>query len=461
MKKILLSLFLIILTSMFSRDSLVYAVKTGPQYLLYEGQLRTPTGEAFTGEFEYRFSFWKNADFRETELTENFSIDTTAENFLGWQERQITTLSDNGFFSLKVGSISVFPETLFINPNIYLQVEIKYRTDKDEQFELIDSDTGNAGYDRMILSSIPFAQNADKLDFRDTGYEAGNIPYLDDEGKLPRALIDAGFGAGDIPYLDEEGKLPSEIIPGDILFLDGEGKLPTTVIPGFETDGKEFIIDSEGTATETDILTLRFGKVLSKMLSWNGLLQRFIFNDNLQVEGNLIVDGEILINGVVIGQYENTEVLTPSYKGAVFDADGTDNLGSMYEEQDTEVGNVLRWTSKNEALQDYDIAIRYRVPEDFISFAENEQVSLLYKTTGAVENASINFELKREGDEVTDEFFGSGMSLTANEWTEIKFTLTDKEKWTAGDTLLMKIKMFATKNFDSMVSDIRIKTNLR
>lgn len=472
MKKVFLSLLLIILTSTFSRHMSVYAVKTGPQYFLYEGQLLTPMGEAFTGEFEFRFSLWKNADFKETDLTDNFLINTEAEDFLGWEERQIKQITQNGAFSIKVGSIYSFPEEAFKNPNVFLQVEIKYRTDKDDKFELIDSDTVNVGYDRMILSSIPFSQNADKLDFRDAGYDAGNIPYLDDEGKLPRALIDAGFGAGDIPYLNEEGKLPNGIIevgvePGDIPVLDEEGLIPIDLLPNLMVEeediivgtiGEKFTIDSLGSAEETDSLSLRFGKFLAKNLSWNGLLQRFIFNDDLEVEGDLVVDGKVQIEGITFGKQERTKILSPHYPGAIFDGDGTNNSGSMYEEEKLEIGNVLRWTTERDEIQDYDIVIHYQLPQDFVSFVDDNQISLKFKTMGEVTNSSINFQLKKEGDATIDEFSGSGMSLTSVDWNELNFTLADKEKWQEGDKLLLKIKMFASKNFDVSVSDIKIRT---
>jgi len=163
-----------------------------------------------------------------------------------------------------------------------------------------------------------------------------------------------------------------------------------------------------------------------------------------------------LAGGGESAQYTRTEVLSPAYAGAIFEPDGSNNLGSMYEKKDT-VGNIWWWETKQATMQDYDIVVRYTIPEKFVNFLSSNQISLVYQTDGTNLESLLDVTLQKEGDPVIDEFTGSGLSLSSNTWLEDYFSLNDIDKWVAGDVILLRIKMMATVNNDVRIGDIKIR----
>ena len=207
----------------------------------------------------------------------------------------------------------------------------------------------------------------------------------------------------------------------EVPYLDGSAQFPESVIPA-GTDESTFVLDADGGAAATDVLSLIFGSSLGKTFSWNGLLDRFTLNDTLEITGNLIVSGTI--NGVPLGSRSALDTLSPFYPNSIFVEDGGDNLGSMHEQLDTigsEERNAIRWETKQALLQDYDVVVRYTIPQDFVSFAASP-ISLEYETEGTVAQSKIDFTAEKDGT-VGDQFSGAGLGLTSATWTEPNFVL--------------------------------------
>ena len=416
--KILKNVLGILLIGLLGLEGIVKAQDTGSQIFLYEGQLLRSDGLAYTGTFNFRFSLWNNSDFYAgTDITPAYAINMEQDDYLGWQELKSIAIGSDGKFSIKLGESNPFDNNLFTQSELYLQIEVKGAASPDSAYEIIDSDGSNSLKDRMMFATVAFAKNANLLDGHD-----------------------AGFNPGDIPYLDENGVFDGNTISG--------------------TAKTEFVLDSGNAALAEESISLKFGQVLSKVFEWNGLLQKFILNDSLEVQGDVEVTGDLTttgtINAVTIGKYTKTEILEPAYKGGIFNPDGSNNSGSMYEELG-DLGNSIRWSTKKTETQDYDIIIRYPLPEKFDSFESTNQFELEYKTSGDQTQSDLDFTLQREGDVVVDEFSGSGLSLSSNAWNTQSFTLGDTSKWTSGDTALLKIRMNSKKDYDSQIGKIKIK----
>ncbi len=404
----------------FSHINTVSATTTTPQLLIYEGDLLNSSGSPLGGSYEFRFSFWDNADFEPTDVVAGV-LNTAASDYRGWTERQTVTLGFDGAFSHQLGTVTAFTTGLFDQDFIYLQVEVKAAASPDSSFEVIDVETSDTAIDRKIIASVPHAFNANKLDYRNVGY-----------------------GTGEIPYIDEvTGQLPAGIIPGSGISITG-------------TDANTFSIDQDGDAGAGDTLTLEFGNTIGETLSWNGITDQFELSDDFDIAGNLIVSGTI--NGVVVGTRNISVVLSPRYPNSAFIKDGSDNLGSMYEESDTVSGNeknILRWESQQVGtLQDYDTIIRFPLPGNFDSF-QASGISLDLKTDGGGPvDAKLDLIVEKEGT-AGDQLSALGIGLNSpGVWATPNYTIGGT--WVAGDIMVIKIKTYAQGTNSVHLGDIKL-----
>lgn len=235
-----------------------HAEDTVPQYRMYSGQLRNASGQAITTPHTIRLSYWNTSDAVPSDLTATGSINVNAPQFLGWQEFHTVTPNAQGNFSVKMGSSTPLNVFETVTPedarNLHLQVEVKPAAAPYSAFQILDVNRNNDLIDRSPVLAVPSARNADLLDLRDVGTGSGSIPYL----------------------------------------LSG-GLMPVGTVPG-GTNVDTFIIDANNTAAGE--VALKFGASLSEKLSFDITNGRFVFSDDLRVEGDLTVTG--LINGVDI-----------------------------------------------------------------------------------------------------------------------------------------------------------------
>ncbi|MDA1292631.1 MAG: hypothetical protein O3A81_02530 [bacterium] len=98
--------------------------------------------------------------------------------------------------------------------------------------------------------------------------------------------------------------------------------------------------------------------------------------------------------------------LSPEYAGAVYYGDGADNVGQMVLAYDsTYKENFYKWTSTAGTLQDYNIAVRVKVPDSFDHWDGTAPIQFRYRTN-AVQTADNQIDVTML------DTAGSGVSLT-------------------------------------------------
>jgi hypothetical protein len=427
-----------------------YAMVSTPESMIYEGVLSDENGQMLSGQYDFRFSLWRQLSFDPATVITG-QIDASDPDYHGWSETQSQSLVD-GRFSFLLGAVAPIQSELFDRPGLYLQVEVKAQGQPDTNYEFIDLDPNDALMTRLVISTVPFAFNADRLDFRELGFGPGEIPYLDGLGKLTSDIlpdIDAvtlegrntGFDPGNIPYLDTTGKLDASILP------------QTPLVNGVE--GLDFYLDLDGDAVGSDTLSLYFGSTLGKSIRWEGVSDRFVINDDLSVEGDLTVSGSI--NGVNLQPKNQKIVLSPRYPNSIFQADGTDNrYGSMYEMTESVNGiekNIIRWVSSDTSLQDYDVVIRYALPVDFLEFQNGNPISLEhFWEGGSVGDSRVEITVKKENGSVN--LLSSGLPVNADVWQKTDLDFLSGTVWSPGETMEIRVRVFSRQKKSAKLGDI-------
>ncbi len=233
------------------------AAVSSPQRHVYNGHLLNASGTPITTPHYIRFSEWYNRDMDPTDVVSGV-INTGAATYAGYQEVHVVTPDSQGYFSVILGTGAALPNLAALATsdldNLFLQVEVKVAGSLDSAYELLDVNPSDTTIDRSPILSVPFAQNADLLDQREIGTGSGSIPLLGSGGLLPVATVPGG------------------------------------------TNRDTFTIDANNTAAS--LITLQFGQALAKTLSYDIVNDRFTFNADVRIEGDLTVTG--LINGVDI-----------------------------------------------------------------------------------------------------------------------------------------------------------------
>jgi len=76
--------------------------------------------------------------------------------------------------------------------------------------------------------------------------------------------------------------------------------------------------------------------------------------------------------------------LSPEYAGAVYYGDGANNVGQMVLAYDsTNKENYYKWTSTVSTLQDYNISIRVKIPDEFTHWDGATPIQFRYRTNAA------------------------------------------------------------------------------
>ena len=122
--------------------------------------------------------------------------------------------------------------------------------------------------------------------------------------------------------------------------------------------------------------------------------------------------------------------LTPEIAGAVYSADGGDNVGTLVTDYDaTNRHTFYKWTTTESTLQDYNIVIRTMLPLDFSAWNTNP-IQVTYLTTdGTAGNNQLDVTaVDTAGDAAT---LGSNTDLASATWATANIGITDGT-WTAG-----------------------------
>lgn len=398
---------IIVLLSVFASAQAHAATLTNTKNAYYAGYLQDTNANPIVGNYTFRFSLWDTLSFQPA----GTDIAGGHPDYLNVTETRTITLTD-GNFEFNLDFLNTDTQALIQQGYIYVQVEIKESSQPDTNYFLVDVNPDDVTIDRLLFKFPPYAQNAETLDFKNTGY-----------------------GADEIPYVDMSGFLPSSIIPNELV-------------------QDQFTI---GVGNAVDDIILNFGQTPGASITWSPTTNDFTFSNDVRITGKLIVDNTI--NNITIGERESKHVISPMYPNSVFDADGTNNIGSMFEEAITRAGaleNSIRWSSDQTTLQDYQIIIRHTLTDDFISFdTVNPQISLDFETEGTIADAVLHLTIQKDGS-IADELLATGQNLQNNTWGTQTFGLNPATTWTAGDTMIFVLDMYAKDQNAVRVGDISI-----
>lgn len=219
----------------------------------FRGRLLTSaTTAAANQSFSIRFSIWADADF-------SAGSDVDGSGALvgsAWQEVTSITTDAQGFFTAEVGSVTTLPNFDF-STHRFLQAEVKATSAADTAYFVLDTLPTNASVDRKSLSATPYALNASRLEGKSLGFDAGEIPYLDEDGKFDRSLITDDSWLDPVADLTAMNAIASPAA-GDVTFVFSEGRIYTYsgsawAKTGGDLDSSVAALDTRLTTAESDI----------------------------------------------------------------------------------------------------------------------------------------------------------------------------------------------------------------
>ena len=167
-------IFLVTLCSMLIPPWNLVRAQAPPEYFIVRGKLINADLTPKQGNFFIRASLWFGAD-----ANDRNTVDMT--NAL-WMEQHQVTLESDGRFEINIGALSHLPVPFSFDTYKFLQLDVK--NDSNGGYHTLDPIPTNTSIDRLNLLTIPFKSGQDNLEGRVLGFEGGNIPYLDIQGKL-------------------------------------------------------------------------------------------------------------------------------------------------------------------------------------------------------------------------------------------------------------------------------------
>jgi len=291
-----------------------------------------------------------------------------------------------------------------------------------------------------------------------------------------------------------------------------------------------FILDSDSTGGN---VTLQFGNTLNKILTWDDANQRFVMNDDLLVEGNIVLNGTIdginlsdlqgLVDSHIDGgsgkhdaseidvetagnvlqitdleanlqniddaignqtyTEENTiqsgesiseslnaldQAIGGSHIASTFipmndlavQIDGSNNKANLY--TDSENGNnphrFYRLKTRKNNLQDLDLLFKIRLPENFVSFDNSDDIRFSYSNTG-VDATESKIDIKvqdKDGDIAFSAVNGEGLFSPSwtnfgNEFIEANFDPI------AGDYVYVTVRGYTSKNGNPLIGELLLR----
>ena len=415
----------------------LYAATTTPAMINYQGRLLSSANSPLSGNYTFRFSLWQSADWTAGDTTGGGAINTGSANYAGWQETHAVTTGTFGLFNMSLGSSTSFPN-FDANTHKYLQVEVKVTGAADTTYEILDPQGTTADtVDRKTIHDQAYAENADTVDNADVGTSAGDLAVLGAGGVWDISRIPAGTNA-DIFQIDANDNAPSGIV--QLSF-------------GSSLLGQILSYDPNGVAA-TD--------------GW------FNFSDDVNIQGNLTTTGTV--NGVNLSNipFSNlatrakTARLNPHFPGAVAEAIGGGGHKGKIQTHfvDTDGAGApnnfsyYQWTTRQATMQDYDIVLRWRLPDDFVSW-QATPIVFRYKTTTA--NVAQN-----KLDVIIEDTTGTniagltgGSNLVSTTFTTTNIGFGGGGTFTAGSEITIYIKMSAVNAGGAFVSDFAFNYNGR
>ena len=160
--------------------------------------------------------------------------------------------------------------------------------------------------------------------------------------------------------------------------------------------------------------------------------------------------------------YSGKIVFSAEYEGASLVADGNKNKGSMSVQNTGGVGNngmnYYQWSSEETVMHDYDVVLRFVLPDDFVAWATDDNdianaivIDYVTETLSLGENGlSVKVFLESsQTDLVTVE-------NTASTWSTIALPATNLSSLVAGNTVVMVLKMSSSGGNYVRLGDITL-----
>ena len=164
-------------------------------------------------------------------------------------------------------------------------------------------------------------------------------------------------------------------------------------------------------------------------------------------------------------------VLSPEYPGAIISADGTTNVGTLTSDREaTGSGNLYslnyyEFSSGQTTLQDYDVYVRWEVPDNWTAWTTSNALTIDYATEDTSSaNNKIDIQVTKDSDADTVTSTAN-VSPTAGKWqssilssSPISFTaaqLNTGITWAAGDVMIVRLRLYSKDNYFARVGAIK------
>ncbi|MCB9808536.1 hypothetical protein H6770_04780 [Candidatus Peribacteria bacterium] len=215
--------------------------------------------------------------------------------------------------------------------------------------------------------SVNFTELADSLSVdANTTVSLGSNNFTFDASSTGQFEI-LGTGSGRIFHAQDELRSSGTLVIDGAATFNGTLSFSSITSCGLLTTDSngQLACDSEGFDESVD------DRVASLLQSGSGIV--ITYDDT---------NGSITINQ---GTNSGSQVsLSPEYAGAVYYGDGSNNVGQMVLAYDaTNKENYYQWTSTQSSLQDYNIAVRVKVPDDFSHWDGTAPIQFRYRSNAA------------------------------------------------------------------------------
>jgi hypothetical protein len=151
-------------------------------------------------------------------------------------------------------------------------------------------------------------------------------------------------------------------------------------------------------------------------------------------------------------------VIESEYEGATLVADGTNNTGTMTSDNagsSNDWMNYYEFNSSETSLNDYDVRLRFTLPEDFSSWDTNGIVVDFVTESTSTANSQLDLYVYLESSAVLDTSNTGNASSVAGTWETVTISgssLTDCND--AGETCLLIMRMYSKDDYYTRIGDI-------
>jgi len=155
--------------------------------------------------------------------------------------------------------------------------------------------------------------------------------------------------------------------------------------------------------------------------------------------------------------------LIPEYPNSVYYADGGNNAGTLTSDYDsTNYHNYYRWTTAGDN-QDYDIVVRWLVPEDFNGFDTSYDFKVYNRVSDVSGNTSVTYTMLDTANAAVS-FTGEPITLQNAAWTETTVEYSGSPTFDASTSsarkwITFQIKLTADNGDTADIGEISFRYN--